>query len=182
MPQRTEVDPCAFRHALGHFATGIAAVTGTGPDDGAPTGFAVNSFCSVSLDPPLVAFCVARTSTTWPVLRAAGRVCVNFLAAGQMPVSRRLATRGEDKFTGLEWHPDTPGGLPVPTGTLAWLECSLEAEYPAGDHDIVLARVRHLATSSEPPEASDPLLFFRGAYGGFRAFEAVRRGVTSNGE
>ncbi len=154
-------DPVEFRRVLGHFATGVAAVTGL--DDGAPVGLLVNSFTSVSLDPPLVAFCVARTSGSWPLLRRAPRLCVSFLAADQREQARRLATPGAAKFRGVVWWP-SPSGLPVLDGALAWLECAIEAEHPAGDHVIVVTRVCHLAWSEG---AAGPLVFYRGAYGRF---------------
>ncbi|MGW6303784.1 flavin reductase family protein [Streptomyces niveus] len=158
-------DALALRRALGHFATGVVAVTGIGPDGVRAVGLAANSFTSVSLGPPLVSFCVAHTSSTWPVLRKAGLVCVNILGEAQRGVCERLAAPGGDKFTGLKWSPATPAGLPVPDGTLAWLECTVQTEFEAGDHTIVLTRVRHLKV----PGGDGPLLFYRGAYGGFRA-------------
>jgi 3-hydroxy-9,10-secoandrosta-1,3,5(10)-triene-9,17-dione monooxygenase reductase component len=157
-----ELEARRFRTILGHFATGIVAVTAVDTDTGRPAGLAANSFTSVSLDPPLVSFCVAHTSTTWPRLRRAERFCVNILSASQREVSHRLAARGGDKFAGLEWS-ESPGGGPVIDGALAWLECSAEAEYPAGDHVIVVARVHHLDRHHD----GEPLVFYRGSYGGF---------------
>jgi|SRR5690606_22508811 len=153
-------DPASMRAVLGHFATGVVAITGIDPHTGAPAGLAANSFTSVSLDPPLIAFCVAATSTSWPLVRAAGIYTVNILSADQEPVCRQLATRGADKFRGIAWEP-SPAGAPVLTGSLAWLEAEPEAEHPAGDHTIVVSRVRHL-------HAADlaPLVFFRGRYSG----------------
>lgn len=154
------VDPAQMRDVLGHFATGVVAITGLDADSGAPTGLAANSFTSVSLDPPLVAFCVARTSTSWPRLRAVGEYTVNILSGGQEHVCRQLSARGDEKFRGLSWIP-SPCGAPVLDECLAWMEAELEVEHPAGDHTIVVSRLRHL-------HASDlaPLVFFRGAYGG----------------
>ncbi|MFW0793940.1 flavin reductase family protein [Gordonia sp. CPCC 205515] len=149
-----------MRHVLGHFATGVVAIAGLDPVDATPTGLAANSFTSVSLDPPLVAFCVANTSTSWPRVRAAGRYTVNILSADQEHVCRQLSARGAEKFRGLGWSP-SPCGAPVLDDSLAWMEAELQGEHPAGDHTIVVSRLRHL-------HASDlaPLLFFRGAYGG----------------
>ncbi len=158
----TAIDGMRFRNILGRFATGVVAVTAIDPGTGGPTGLAVNAFTSVSLDPPLVAFCVGHASTTWPRIRAAGRLCVNILAETQRDVCVRLAARGAEKFANLEWT-RSPGGGPVIDGSLAWLECSIEDEHPAGDHSIVVARVHHLEKHHE----GDPLLFYRGAYGGF---------------
>jgi flavin reductase (DIM6/NTAB) family NADH-FMN oxidoreductase RutF len=155
-------DSVRFRAVLGHFATGVVAITGIDPATGAPTGLAANAFTSVSLDPPLIAFCVAHTSSTWPRLRTAGRLGVNVLTAGQLDVCRQLAAKGVDKFRDLPWGP-SPGGAPLLDDALAWIECDIEAEHPAGDHVIVVCRVRHLGHRT----AQAPLLFFRGGYGSF---------------
>lgn len=154
-----DLEPARMRGVFGTFATGVVAVTAF-DDDGRPTGLAANSFASVSLDPPLVSFCAALTSTTWPRIRGARRLGVNVLAADQREVCERFATKGGDKAAGLDWF-TSPGGAPVVAGSLAWLECSAEHEYPAGDHLIVVARVRE---AGGPFEGS-PLLFFRSQYG-----------------
>jgi 3-hydroxy-9,10-secoandrosta-1,3,5(10)-triene-9,17-dione monooxygenase reductase component len=155
------IDPAEFRGVLGHFAAGVAAVTGI--DAGAPAGLLVNSFTSVSLTPPLVAFCVAHSSVSWPRIRRGRRHCICFLAAGQHEEARRLATSGATKFRDLAWSP-SPSGLPVVDGALAWMECTVEAEYPAGDHVIVVARVRHLATADDGTHTG-PLVSYRGGFG-----------------
>ncbi len=161
------VDGALMRRVLGHFATGVVAVAGVSPETGEPAGLAANSFTSVSLDPPLVAFCVARTSTSWPVIRAAERFTINILAETQEQVCRQLAARGREKFRDLPWGP-SPSGAPVLAGTLAWIEADVEDEHEAGDHTIVVARVRHLSASDQ-----DPLLFFRGEYGRLSAARAI---------
>lgn len=148
-----------FRRVLRHLASGVVAVTGIGPD-GAPAGLTVSSFVSVSLDPPLVSFCAARSSTTWPRLRAEGRVCVTILSERQAAAATQFAARVADRFPGVGWRP-SPGGLPILDDGLAWLECTIEDEYPAGDHVIVLCRADRLAESA----GGGPLLRFRGDYG-----------------
>jgi 3-hydroxy-9,10-secoandrosta-1,3,5(10)-triene-9,17-dione monooxygenase reductase component len=158
------LDGKRFRSVLGHFATGVVAITAIDPDTGRPCGLAANSFTSVSLDPPLVAFCVAHTSTSWPRLRAAPSQCVNVLAEHQQGVCTRLATRGGDKFAGLGWSA-SPAGNPVIDGALAWIDCSIEAEHLAGDHLIVVARVHQLDAHGD----GGPLVFYRGGYGRFQA-------------
>lgn len=160
--QPAEIEAKRFRTILGHFATGVVAITAIDDRTGRPAGLVANSFTSVSLDPALVSFCVAHTSTTWPRLRRADRFCVNILAAPQLEVCRQLAATGGDKFAGLEWT-EAPGGAPVIDGALAWLECSVEAEHTAGDHVIVVARVHHLDRHHD----GDPLVFYRGSYGSF---------------
>lgn len=158
----TPIDSMRFRSILGRFATGVVAITAIDPETDAPTGLAANSFTSVSLDPPLVAFCVAHTSTTWPRLRQADRQCVNILSEPQTEICLQLAAKGGDKFAGLEWT-SSPSGSPVLSGALAWLECSVETEYVAGDHVIVVARVHHLDKHHD----GEPLVFYKGGYGRF---------------
>lgn len=127
-----------------------------------PIGLAVNSFTSVSLRPPLIAFCVSRTSTTWPQLRTTGAFCVNVLGEDQEALSRTFATKGLDRFKGLGWRP-APSGAPVLVGILAWVDCVVDAEYEAGDHLLVVGRVLDLGLDHE----GRPLVFYRGGYGRF---------------
>jgi flavin reductase (DIM6/NTAB) family NADH-FMN oxidoreductase RutF len=152
-----------FRQVLGHFPTGVVIVTAI--DEGTPVGMAIGSFTSVSLDPPLIAILPAKTSVSWPRIAAAGAFCVNVLNARQEALCRTFATSGADKFAGVPWQP-SPSGAPVLTGTLAWIDCSLEQLVEAGDHYIALGRVRALDISADP--ASEPLVFFKGGYGTIR--------------
>ncbi|MFI8518812.1 flavin reductase family protein [Streptomyces sp. NPDC085481] len=148
-----------FRATLGRFTTGVVAVTALRESDASPVGLAVNSFTSVSLDPALVLFCIARNSTSWPQVRTAERFCVNILGEHQRELSNRLATSGDDKFRGVRWTA-TPNGTPVLDGAIGWLECSVEAEYAAGDHDVIVSRVHRLSSR----EDGAPLVFYRGSY------------------
>jgi flavin reductase (DIM6/NTAB) family NADH-FMN oxidoreductase RutF len=152
------VDPRAMRDVLGHFASGVTVVTAMGTDG--PIGFTCQSFSSLSLDPPLVAFAPARTSTTWPRLREAGRFCVNVLAEDQSGLSQAFARSGTDKYAGVSWAP-SPHGSPMLEGVVAWIDSELWAEYDGGDHTIVVARVLDLGADA----ARSPLVFHRGAYG-----------------
>ncbi|MCW2618635.1 MAG: uncharacterized protein JWR28_1784 [Modestobacter sp.] len=152
------VDPQVMRDVLGHFVSGVTVVTAMGADG--PVGFTCQSFSSLSLDPPLVAFAPARTSTTWPRLREAGRFCVNVLSEEQSGLSRQFARSGTDKFAGVDWAP-SPHGSPVLEGVVAWIDSELWAEYDGGDHTIVVARVLDLGADA----SRTPLLFHRGAYG-----------------
>jgi 3-hydroxy-9,10-secoandrosta-1,3,5(10)-triene-9,17-dione monooxygenase reductase component len=152
------VDPHVMRDVLGHFASGVTVVTATTPDG--PIGFTCQSFSSLSLDPPLVAFAPARTSSTWPRLREAGRFCVNVLSEEQSDLSQAFARSGTDKFAGVSWAP-SPHGSPVLDGVVAWIDGELWAEYDGGDHTIVVARVLDLG--ADP--ARRPLVFHRGNYG-----------------
>jgi flavin reductase (DIM6/NTAB) family NADH-FMN oxidoreductase RutF len=151
-------DTIRFREALGHFATGVAIVTAV--EDSAPFGVSVNSFTSVSLDPPLVAMCAAHTSTTWPRLRSAGAFCVNILSDGHESLCRRFARSGTDRFEGLDWRPSPRTRSPILAGVAAWLDCWLDAEYLAGDHTIIVAKVLELSYDS----SREPLVFFRSRY------------------
>ncbi|MFC4051010.1 flavin reductase family protein [Actinomadura syzygii] len=158
----TAADPAAFRSVLARFATGVVAVAAAEPGTGRPVGLVANSFTSVSLDPPLIAFCVAHTSTTWPRLRDADLLCVSILGEAQLEVSERLALRGGDKFAGIGWTA-SPGGAPMIDDAIAWIECAVEQEHVAGDHMIVVARVLDLAEHHE----GAPLVFYRSSYGTF---------------
>ena len=150
-------DPQRFRQVLGHFASGVTVITGM--DRGEPVGFACQAFAALSLEPPLVLFCPARTSTTWPRLAASGQFCANILATGQRELARRFGVSGPDKFDGVSWSPD-PAGLPVLGGVLTWASCAVETVHEAGDHYVVIARVTRLGDST----AGDPLLFYRGRF------------------
>lgn len=155
------MDPREFRDTLGHFCSGV--VIATGCVEGEPAGFAAQSFSSVSLDPPLVALCPAKSSTSWPKLRASGSFCINILAAHQKGVCDIFAQSGIDKFAALDWHPGATGS-PVLEGVLAYVDCDLEAEHDAGDHTLVLGRVRDIRILDRE---GSPLLFFRGGFGHF---------------
>lgn len=150
-------DPQHFRQVLGHFATGVTVITGL--DAGEPVGFACQAFAALSLDPPLVLFCPARTSATWPRLAATGRFCANILGANQRELARRFGVSRPGKFDGISWSPD-PSGLPVLTDVLTWASCSVETVHEAGDHYVVIARVTSLGDTT----AGDPLLFYRGRF------------------
>jgi 3-hydroxy-9,10-secoandrosta-1,3,5(10)-triene-9,17-dione monooxygenase reductase component len=149
-----------MRRVLGHFCTGVAVITGH--DGQRPIGFSCQSVTSVSLDPPLISFCPAHTSSSWPLIRATGSVCVNILAADQRGVCAKFAVSGADKFTGIGWRRAANGAAAL-DGALASIEADIEFEHTAGDHAIVVARV----TALQAHEGKEPLLFFRGGYGGF---------------
>lgn len=151
-------DQGEFRKVLGQFATGVTIITAV--SDGEPAGVAANSFTSVSMDPPLVLFCVSRTSSTWPRIEAARKFAVNILGEHQEEVSRLFATKGADRFGAVDWHLGV-GGSPVLHDTLAYLDCEFWAEYDGGDHIIVVGRVLDLGVTHD----AGPLLFFRGKYG-----------------
>ena len=145
---------------MGNFCTGV--VIATGMHDGQPAGFAAQSFVSLSLDPPLVALCPGKSSSSWPRLRDSGSFCINILAADQKAVCDAMATSGGDKFAGLDWRVGVTGS-PIIAGVLGYVDCDLEAEHDAGDHTIAVGRIRDVHIDKE----DDALLFFRGAYGTF---------------
>jgi 3-hydroxy-9,10-secoandrosta-1,3,5(10)-triene-9,17-dione monooxygenase reductase component len=151
-----------FRRVLGHVPTGVALITATTP--AGPTGMAVNSFTAVSLNPPLVSFCAAHTSSTWPRIEAAGAFAVNVLGEHHAEVSRRFARKGADRFAGLV-HRSGATGAPVLDGVAAHLDCQLYAVHEAGDHVIVLGRVVHL----DADEGVRPLVFHGGDYCGLQS-------------
>jgi len=155
------VDPAKFRQILGHYPTGVCAITAMSAD-GVPAGMVVGSFTSVSLDPPLVAFFPDKSSTSWPRIEAAGRFCVNVLAKDQGPVCRALASKAEDKFADLQYSLSDQG-LPILEGIIAWIACDLYAVHEAGDHYIVLGQVHALEVS----HPGSPMIFHRGGYGEF---------------
>jgi 3-hydroxy-9,10-secoandrosta-1,3,5(10)-triene-9,17-dione monooxygenase reductase component len=146
-------DAHRFREVMGHFATGVTVVTAM--HEHQPVGFTCQSFVSLSLDPPLVALAPSKASTSWPRIRTAGGFCVNVLSDRQEQVCQAFARSGSDKFAGIEWSPGVTGA-PVLTRSLAWVECGLEATYEAGDHELVIGRVRSVSTGQ-----GTPLLFYR---------------------
>ncbi len=159
----TEVsfDSPHFRRVMGHLPTGVSIVTGH--DEDGPSGLAVGSFMSVSLEPPLIAVSPALSSTSWPAIRETGAFCVNVLAESQAELARRFAISGGDKFAGLEWR-HGPSGAPILEGSVAWIDCRIESEQVAGDHWLVLGAVVELDLG----DPSDPLIFHRGAFDRFR--------------
>jgi 3-hydroxy-9,10-secoandrosta-1,3,5(10)-triene-9,17-dione monooxygenase reductase component len=157
-PTSFEPDPERYRQVLGHFCTGITIITGV--DDGAPVGFSCQSFAALSLEPPLVLFCPARTSTTWPKIERAQFFCANILSAEQRNLASLFGRSNPDRFDGVGWAPNTAGS-PVIHDVLTWAGCKVEAVHPAGDHFIVIGRVLELGDCGP----GRPLLFYRGRYG-----------------
>jgi flavin reductase (DIM6/NTAB) family NADH-FMN oxidoreductase RutF len=119
----------------------------------------IGSFTSVSLEPRLVGFFPAITSTTWPRIAETGKFAVNVLGAHQKAVGSLLAARDGDRFAGLSWSP-APSGCPILEDCVAYFDCDIESVQPAGDHWVVLGRVRELAAVG----AGSPLVFHRGGF------------------
>ncbi|MBA52203.1 MAG: monooxygenase [Acidimicrobiaceae bacterium] len=156
----TDIDSAEFRNVLGHFPTGVTAVTAV--NNGKPIGMAIGSFTSVSLEPPLVAFLPGKESGSWKEIREAGSFCVNVMGQDQMEVCGVMASRAEDKFADVEWSP-AGSGSPIISGSIAYIDCDIEMIHDGGDHDIVIGRVLKL----EVMDSKSPLVFFQGNYGTF---------------
>jgi flavin reductase (DIM6/NTAB) family NADH-FMN oxidoreductase RutF/pimeloyl-ACP methyl ester carboxylesterase len=152
-------EPRILRDALGCFATGVTVVT-TIDEQGEPIGLTANSFTSVSLDPPLILFSLARTSANLATFEKAGKFAVNVLHIGQQPVGGRFATRGVARFEGVDWAVRGAGGSPILAGSLASFDCRTHAVHDGGDHLIFIGQVDH--AWFEPHR--DPLLYFRGKF------------------
>lgn len=149
-------DPAHFRSVLSSFCSGVTVITAM--LDGEPVGMTCQSFFSLSLHPPLVAFSPGRTSTSYPRIREAGSFCINILAEGQAELCLGFSRSGADKWAGVSWTPG-PTGSPVLEGVQSWIDCTFEAEHEGGDHFITVGRVVAL-------DASDrmPLLFYKGRW------------------
>jgi flavin reductase (DIM6/NTAB) family NADH-FMN oxidoreductase RutF len=151
------IDRETFFDIMTAFPTGVAVITTFHDDE--PHGFAANAFCSLSLEPPLVLVCAARTSRTRTMLVAAGGFGINILAAEQEEVCRIFARKDADRFGSIPWHPSALGN-PHLDGTLAFLDCTLHSLLPGGDHVIFTGQV-----ASAEARDGDPLVFFRGRFG-----------------
>jgi flavin reductase (DIM6/NTAB) family NADH-FMN oxidoreductase RutF len=152
-----DLDQLKLRRVFGAYPTGVTAVAAL--LDGQPAGIAASSFIPVSLDPPLVSICVARTSTTWPALRDAERLGISVLGAHQERAGRRLGTRDCERFATLSWRA-TGHGAVILHGASAWLDCSIEQRIGAGDHELVILRVHDLEADADVP----PLVFHHSTF------------------
>ncbi len=155
---RSGADARTLRDALGCFATGVTVVTAMS-EDGEPAGLTVNSFTSVSLDPPLLLVCISETAGSFDLLKRTSHFAVNVLHIGQQPTSHRFATSEEDRFAGAPWEQGA-SGAPILTNALATFECARHACHTGGDHIILVGAVER--ARFEPQR--DPLLYFRGKY------------------
>lgn len=146
-----------LRRAFGRFATGIAVVT-TLDEHGNPYGLTINSFVSVSMEPPIISWNVIRGSNAHKTITQAGRFVVNVLAKGQREVAQKMTGPIEQRFTSVPYH-SSSSGLPVISDTLATFECDIHSMIAAGDHDIVLGTVRQF-----DHREGRPLVYWQGAY------------------
>jgi flavin reductase (DIM6/NTAB) family NADH-FMN oxidoreductase RutF len=152
-----EIDPSHFRQLLGRFATGVSVLTVV-TAEGRLLGMTANSLSSVSLHPPLISVCVDREAEMHDAILAALEFVVNVLASPQEALARRFADEHEDRFEGIGYHL-SPKGLILLDGALAHIECERFAEYPGGDHTIVVGQVTGGSTAD-----GRPLLYYRGGY------------------
>ena len=153
------VAPDRFRTVMGHFATGVAVITATGP--AGPVGMTANAVCSLSLEPLLLLVCFDRTARTFGVVRDTERFGVNVLAAGQQHLARLFASKAPEAEKFAEVPHSVHDGIPVIDGALAWVGCRLERLYPGGDHEIGIGAVE---TAELGDDGAEPLIWFRGAY------------------
>src|SRR5438477_7946162 len=160
---RAEHDQRDFRTALGCFPTGVCLVTALAPDRGRH-GMTINSFSSVSLEPPMVLWSLSRKASAAPVFRDAEYFAINVLAAGDNELASHFARSAEDKFArfAARWSPGL-GGAPVLGGALASFECHSRHRYYGGDHIIVIGVVERYAYRE-----AEPLVFHAGRYAAVR--------------
>lgn len=151
------LDPTTFRASLARFASGVTIVTAR-DRDGHDYGMTVSAFSSLSLNPPMILVCIDNGASVAPVLEHCEHLAVNILAEDQRALSQRFAKREVDRFEGIEVQRGETGVVLL-GGTLAALECDVVTRHPAGDHTILVARVR----AAELREGN-PLLYWRGAY------------------
>jgi flavin reductase (DIM6/NTAB) family NADH-FMN oxidoreductase RutF len=152
-----DLTPEVLRSAFAAYPSGVTAIAGLVDD--VPVGMAASSFTSVSLDPPLVSVCVARTSSTWPILRRAPHIGVSVLAAGHGGIARALAAKSGDRFGNLDWEA-APGGAVLVRGSTLWMSCTIDSVLPAGDHEIALLRIHELQVFPDV----QPLIFHGSSY------------------
>ena len=158
--QRPPLDKRAFRDALGAFATGITVISCRSPG-GDPNGVTVNSFSSLSLDPPLVLFCLGRDAVSWPAFTSARHFAVNVLSRAQEALSNRFADPAGASWEGVV-HETWETGCPILAGAAASFECECRHRYDGGDHVIVVGEVKRMAFDA----SRQPLIYWRGRYAG----------------
>jgi 3-hydroxy-9,10-secoandrosta-1,3,5(10)-triene-9,17-dione monooxygenase reductase component len=155
-------DSIKFRQCLGRFTTGVTVVT-CRDARGQPCGITANSFSSVSLDPPLVLWNIAKVSRSLQAYLDAEHFAINVLSLGQQAVSRRFAKSEERLFDGIEFT-DSAQQVPLLQDTVACFECRTHAIHDCGDHHIIIGEVTGFSATT-----SEPLVFFAGRYGKLQA-------------
>jgi flavin reductase (DIM6/NTAB) family NADH-FMN oxidoreductase RutF len=153
----TDPNPTALREAFGHFPSGVIAIAAE--VEGILVGLAASTFVPVSLDPPLVSFCVQNSSTTWPRLKDVPVLGISLLGESHDAAARALAAKTGDRFAGLETKSTDRGAVFI-HGTTVWLESAIENLVPAGDHTIVVLRVHGITVHEDVP----PIVFHRSTF------------------
>ena len=156
--ENNNFDERAFRNAVGSFATGVMVMTCTGGNEGL-IGVTMNSFSSVSLDPPLVSFCIAESLTEFETLLETDKFALNLLREDQQDLSNQFAKSGPDKWKGVSYR-EGPNSAPIIEPNHGALLCTKHAQYECGDHYIVVARVKEIVNGGD----ETPLIFYRGKY------------------
>src|SRR5258708_1026580 len=151
------LSPASLRHAFGHCPCGVIAIAAKTEED--RVGMAASTFMPVSLDPPLAAFCVQNTSTTWPKLKYAPCLGISVLGESHGQAARTLAAKTGDRFAALRTE-STDSGAVFVEGTSVWLESSIEQLIPAGDHTIVILRVTDINVRADV----SPIVFHRSMF------------------
>ena len=151
------LDAREIRNVMGHFATGVTVIT-TKDRTGKPFGLTVNSFTSLSLNPPLVVVCVDKTVDCYSCFDETKVFAVNVLSEDQEELSRRFATKGIEKFAGIQWRMGEHGS-PLLDGVIGTIECKVTRSYEGGDHTIFLGEIL-----SATAKGDRPLIFFKGKY------------------
>jgi len=146
-----------FREVIGHFASGVTVVTVS--VDGRPYGTTASAVTSLALEPPMLLVCMNRESETGRAMASAGSFAVNILGEDHEELSNLFAKKGADRFSATPWRVGV-SGAPVLEEAIAYLDCNFEAEYPGGDHKIIVGRVLDL----DMREGALPLLFYQGGY------------------
>ncbi|MEZ0365396.1 flavin reductase family protein [Mycobacterium sp. pUA109] len=157
MNSASKLTPSSLREAFGHFPTGVIAIAAEVDDT--RVGLAASTFVPVSLDPPLVSFCVQNTSTTWPKLKDLPLLGISVLGEAHDEAARKLAAKTGDRFAGLETVSNSGGAVFI-KGTSVWLEAAIEQLVPAGDHTIVVLRVCDVTVD---PDVA-PIVFHRSVF------------------
>lgn len=156
-PRTTPLTPAALREAFSHFPSAVIAVAAE--IDGTRVGLAASTFVPVSLDPPLVSFCIQNTSETWPRIRDVPLLGISVLGESHDQAARTLAAKTGDRFAGVETV-SSNGGAVFVKGTGVWLESAVEQEVPAGDHTIVLMRIHEVTVHGDVA----PIVFHRSGF------------------
>jgi flavin reductase (DIM6/NTAB) family NADH-FMN oxidoreductase RutF len=153
----SKLTPSTLREAFGHFPSGVIAIAAE--IEGVREGLAASTFVPVSLDPPLVSFCVQNISTTWPKLKSAPMLGISVLGEAHDEAAKTLAAKTGDRFAGLETVSNGSGAVFI-KGTGLWLESAIEQLVPAGDHTIVVLRVTEVKVDADVA----PIVFHRSVF------------------